>query len=63
MFVTILSFIVAMEKIRKKLFDRNQNTCDVSCPSLISDGLGRWINGTWTPFSQGKFRRRRSIYI
>jgi hypothetical protein len=50
-----------MAKIRKNLFTRPRKThgkqiiCD--CPSLIYDGLGRWINGTWEPFSQGKVRR------
>ncbi|CAB4011400.1 Hypothetical predicted protein, partial [Paramuricea clavata] len=33
-----------------------QIICD--CPSLIYDGLGRWINGTWKPFSQVSSRRR-----
>jgi hypothetical protein len=45
-----------MGKIRKKFFTGKacgkKRVCD--CPSLIFDGLGRWINGTWKPFSQGK---------
>ena len=43
-----------MKKIRKKFFYGSENNCDVSCPSLISNGLGRWTNGKWKSFSQGK---------
>jgi hypothetical protein len=42
---------VAMKKIRKKFFDGNKNTCAISCPSLISNGFGRWINGRWKSLS------------
>ncbi len=58
----MLLISVAMDKIRKKLFDGNQNTCDVGCPSLIFDGIGRWINGKWKPLSQGTFRRNSRVY-
>ena len=44
--------LFAMKKIRKKFFYGNKNNCDVSCSSLISNGLGRWINGKWKPLSQ-----------
>ncbi|XP_028403713.1 uncharacterized protein LOC114526330 [Dendronephthya gigantea] len=51
-----------MDKIRKKFFTLaltgKPKICDVHCPSLVFDGLGRWIDRTWEPFSHNLHIRR-----
>ncbi|XP_028403765.1 uncharacterized protein LOC114526376 [Dendronephthya gigantea] len=54
--------LVAMAKIRRNIFRSNASTrnakkggkkkrcCSVNCPSLIFDGLGRWIHDKWKPY-------------